>query len=432
MGDFLTLRPNVKILPNNHRRGDIDLDENLLTPDPEADAAGQTLSGKVMAMLPELPNTSSHHHKELSSLKQGKFQSWDQYFAAGEVLINSLPKRKEGAVVDAFVDGIYDDKLRRNFEKALDELRWSWKSVKDLVKESVTIELETQPMQRTESVAHKHKKGEICPVCSKKANVSQSPKISIETANSSPQRSMQQSSQRSLTADPRRSQRILQQNQPSPVRGKIVLNPNPQTSRAPQYDNVFEGVPQGISAQKAVLREARPNVETTKEKPAVTGRGTPMLIGNGRTLAMPRDAVQERNLEVARQDPRIRAERTTTPELPRYNKRAPLQETQPPSPPKLQPITVMNHTKHQDISTVAHNDGDVTSDVPDVPEKQSSRKRKLIEQLELPDTVARDVVTAPHKAITYSKAREQQGEKRRKRAVLPIPLIPILPLSDDE
>lgn len=77
--------------------------------------------GKTMSMPSEISRMNLHQCRGLSSLALGKFQSWDRYLAACEGLITAFPKRKEGGIVEAFMDGIYDDKQRRNREKMLDE-----------------------------------------------------------------------------------------------------------------------------------------------------------------------------------------------------------------------------------------------------------------------------------------------------------------------
>ena len=115
--------------------GDIDLDEPIspLNPAPER----VTLAGDSLVMLPDTTTTQLFRNRALSDLKQGKFESWSRYFSFGDDWIKSVTKRREAIVVEAFVEGIYDETFRKECEAWLDERGWAWANVKYFVEEHV-------------------------------------------------------------------------------------------------------------------------------------------------------------------------------------------------------------------------------------------------------------------------------------------------------
>jgi hypothetical protein len=431
---MLTLRPNLDTQAALCPPGDIDLGENMLTPEPDADNVRQTLPEETMAMIPESLITNFHQQKDSGLLKQGKFQSWDRYLTTGEALIGTLPKRKEGAFVEAFVDGIYDEKLRRNCETMLDEIGWSWESVKDFVMNYVFAEVETQARQRTKLLTHKHGKGEICPVCPQKVNYPQSVDMAVGIANSIPRKPLQESAQRPQTADPqRRSERIHQQSQPSSVRAKNVIKPKTPKARPAKSVDESQMMTQGTSEHEVLPKEARENVKTAKKKLTATKPGAATSTGDERVCMTPQGGMQQKTLELAQEDRGTWKDTKTAPDLRRNKNRRPLKETQPSVPPNFQPITPMNHTIQQGSPDLQTKTAKATTRAREDPEPKSSKKRKLVEQLEVPVTTKLDLVTPLDKETKQSEAKEPERKKRRKkRAVAPIPMIPILPLSDEE
>ena len=432
--DMLTLRPNINIRAGSHPPGDIDIDENLLAPEPEADELRQTVPGETMAMRPGVPATKFHQHVSPSTLKQEKFQSWDRYLAAGEALKSMLPKRKEGAAVEAFVDGIYDEKLRQNFESVLDEVGWSWDSVKGFVKQHAAVEVETQARQRTESLTHKHKKGGVCPVCSKTAKASKDGEMATAIADIPPQLPLHQAVQRPQTADPRRrSQRILQQSQASPGEATKTVEPKPQKMIAPKPVEKSQVVIQGTLEQMTAAESAQDHVKSPKQKSIATKAGAGISTEGVRSLATLQGGMQRKNLKLVKQDFGIRKDMETTPELPRNKKSIALQKTKTPAPANFQANTPINNTVHQDSPDLKNKHVNTTAISREVPKMRSGKKRKLVEQLEAPTAAKRDLAIPLNKRIGHGEAREPQRKKRsKKRAVAPIPMIPILPLSDDE
>jgi len=244
---------------------------------------------------------------------------------------------------------------------------------------------------------------------------------------------VQLSAQHPQTADPRRrSQRIHQQGQASPVRADYVVKPKASKGRTAKPVDKSQVVTPSISAQIPGPEEARPNVKTNKEKPTATGPEAAIFSGVWEKLRPPRAGAQEKNLDGAKQDRRISEETWTTPEAPRKKKRAPIQKPHPPPPADFQPITTMYHRSHGNSPGLPNNVVNTITSVRDVSEKEGSKKRKLVEQLEVPDTTKRDLVAPFDRGIKQSEAKEPERKRRKKRTVAPIPMIPILPISDDE
>lgn len=429
---MVTLRLNVNTRAELDHASDIDVDDAMLPTEPVADEVGQTLPGETLATLPGTPMTEYYRSKD-SDLRQGKFQSWDQYFADGEASILKLPKRKEGAFVEAFVDGMSDDRLRRKCEMMLDEVGWSWENVKSFVMKTTSTAMETQGRQPTTSLTHQHRKGEICPICSKNGNIPQTDDEGNEIGNSSPREPLQQSAQHPLTVDSRRrSQRIRRQIRANPVRSESIVKPNPSKGRTTKHITNSQTATQGISVHILRPEGAQANVKIAKQSSAATEPREATFIGSGGILTMPRDEAEQENLAVLHQNLRISQKSRTTPEAPRGRGTTLTLETQPQHPATFQPVTPINHTNHHYSNALPNSDVNTPTLVPGIPSKDDSKKRKLVEQLEIPDTIGEGLVTLLDQEIKQTEPDEWERKKRRKkRAAAPIPMIPILPLSDD-
>ena len=336
--ELLTSRRSLNTQADLSHGGDIDLDETLLAPEPAADTVGQPQPAETVATSPGAPIAEHLWHKDSDRQKQGSLQSWDEYFAAGEALILKLPKRKEGTFVEAFVDGMYDDYLRRKCEMMLDEVGWSWENLKNFIKTSST-QIETQARQPAEPLSHRHRKGEVCPICSNKVNKSQPGDRGNETRNSPSREPLQQPVQFSLTADARRrSQRIHGQRQPSPVKTENVAKPKLSKGRMAKHVHRSQAVAQGIPVQAAKPEEAQTNVKTTKHGPAASEPEEATFTGaGGMILRTPGVEAEQKNLEAENQNGRVSEESQTTPDGPRSRTRAPTLETQPQHLAKIQP-----------------------------------------------------------------------------------------------
>jgi hypothetical protein len=393
-----------------------------------------------VATSPGAPIAEHLWHKDSDRQKQGSLQSWDEYFAAGEALILKLPKRKEGSFLEAFVDGMYDDYLRRKCEMMLDEVGWSWVNLKNFIIKTSSTQIETQARQPTAPLSHRHRKGQVCPICSNKVNNSQPGDGGNERRNSPSREPLQQPVQFSLTADARRrSQRIHGQRQPSPVKTENVAKPKLSKGRMAKHVHRSQAVAQGIPVQAAKPEEAQTNVKTTKHGPAASEPGEATFTGaGGMILRTPGGEAEQKNLEAVHQNGSVSEESQTTPDGPRSRTRAPTLETQPQHLPKFQPVTPTNGINpHRRSNAFANSDTDAPTWVRDAPNRHDCKKRKPVQELEIPETVREDLVTPLGQEIKQTEPDERDRKERRrmgkrKRVALPIPLIPILPLSDGE
>lgn len=430
---MVALKPIVNTRAELDYASDIDVDDAMLPTEPVADEVSQALPGETTATLPGTPVTEYYRSKD-SDLRQGKFQSWDQYFADGEASILKLPKRKEGGFVEAFVNGMSDDRLRRKCEMMLDEIGWSWENVKSFVMKTASTAMEAQDRQLTTSLTHQHRKGEICPICPRNVNIPQTDNEGNEIRKSSPREPLQQPSQRPVTANSRRrSQRIRRQIRANPVRSESIVKPKPSKGRTAKHTTKSQTATQETSAHILRPEEAQANVEIAKQSSAATESREATFIGSGGILTMPRGEAEQKSLAVLHQNVRISQKSRTTPEVPRGRGTTLTLETQPQHPATFQPVTPINHTNHHYSNALPNSDVNPPTLVPDVPSKDDSKKRKLVEQLEIPDTIREGVVTLLDQEIKQTEPDERGRKKRRKkRAAAPIPMIPILPLSDDE
>ena len=440
--EMLTLQQGLNRGVDLYSPGDIDLDEDVPTHESEANKVEQMLERDTMAMLPDLPIANFQHGKDPSSLKQGKFQSWDRYLAACADLIDTLPKRKEGVVVEAFVDGIYDEKLRRNCETMLDEVGWSFKSIKDFVEKHVTEEMETQARQRTGNLTHKHSRGQVCPVCPRKANTVQDGNTAVNTfADNPPQKMSSQAFPRPQTDVPkRRSQRIHLQSQESQVAPPTLMNPTSSERSAPKpVEKLLRKF-----VQKETPKETRTMIGKAEEKRPSTGSKEPESASGGRdtNIPFPHARKQQQKLKPATMDRRTWNDtNTTSQEGPRTEEPSLQQEKRPPPPSNLEPIRLLDPAIPQHRLDLGNNNKNAVNPTTDLGrglEMQSSKKRKLVEQLEAPVVTAeRALVTPLDKGLEQEQngaeeEPERKKSRKKKRAAVPIPRIPILPLSDDD
>ena len=440
--EMLTVQQDLNTEVNPCLAGDIDLDEDMPTHESEAKEVVQMPERDTMAMLPELPIANFLQSKDLSSLKQGKFQSWDRYLAACANLIDTLPKRKEGVVVEAFVDGIYDEKLRRKCETMLDEVGWAFKSVKDFVEKHVSGEMETQARQRTGVLTHKHSRGQVCPVCPKKANLARNGGTAIDTFTDNPPRNtLFQAVQGRQTAVPkRRSQRIHLQSQESQVAPSILVDPTSPERSAPEPVEK----PPCKFVLKEMPKETRTMTGKAKEKRPATGSNDPGSAWGGRDANVQnyqagKQQQQQQELQAATTDRRTWNDTNTTgQESPRTEKPSLQQERRPPPTSNFKPIWPPNPAVPQQWLDLGNNNSVNTNTGPGQGlEMQSSKKRKLVEQLEVPVVTAERALMTPLDKRTERDGADEEPErkkrrKKQKRAVVPIPKIPILPLSDDD
>jgi hypothetical protein len=198
-------------------------------------------------------------------------------------------------------------------------------------------------------------------------------------------------------------------------------------------------VSQGIPVQVARPEEAQTNVKTTKHGPAASEPGEATLAGaGGMILRTPGGEPEQMNPEAVHQNGSVGKESQTTPDGPRSRTRAPTLETQPQHVAKFQPVTPTNCINHHRRSNaLANSDTNAPPWIRDAPNKHDRKKRKPVQELEIPDTIREDLVTPLGQEIKQTEPDERDRKERRrlgkrKRVAVPIPMIPILPLSDDE
>jgi hypothetical protein len=192
-------------------------------------------------------------------------------------------------------------------------------------------------------------------------------------------------------------------------------------------------VVQETSVQVLKSEEAQASVKTAQDKPAATESRDVTLIDAGGISTTPRGKAEQKKPQVVHHNRRIIKESRSTPEVLRSRKSTPMLETEPQRLAKFQAVTPINRIIHHHCNALANSDMNTPTLVRDVTSKDDSKKRKLVEQLEIPDTVREDRVTLLGQEIKQTAPDERERKMRRKkRAAAPIPMIPILPLSDDE
>ncbi|RMZ92725.1 hypothetical protein DV736_g16, partial [Chaetothyriales sp. CBS 134916] len=110
-GEILTLRPNDAT------------DESTESEDFDLDQCADKVEQHMRQAVPPATFLS------LLSLKQGRFQSWDLYFADGESFFKTLAREKELWVVTAFLEGLFDGRQRRQCQQWLNLNGWTWASI---------------------------------------------------------------------------------------------------------------------------------------------------------------------------------------------------------------------------------------------------------------------------------------------------------------
>lgn len=66
----------------------------------------------------------------VQSLHQGPSESLESYFARGETVLSTLPRREENRVVLAFWEGVGDDRVKRGLKEELEREGWRWEVVR--------------------------------------------------------------------------------------------------------------------------------------------------------------------------------------------------------------------------------------------------------------------------------------------------------------
>ncbi len=465
--DILTLRPNITLRANDTPLGDIDLDEGMLPWEPTSGRHQDEMPRETMTILPAIATINVQQSDDLSSLKQGKFQGWDRYLEDGQAIVDKLAKRKQGAIVELFVDGIYDVEQRGSCEQALDAAGWTWENVVDWVHRQVVENLETQARQRTKSLSHKHKKSEVRPLCSKEASTSgitDSPAANMPvppSVSAKPVEPIKTSDTR------RRSQRIVDKRKASQgmtsgrdetaaggqrahmedkTPSSTLSSMKKKAANAGKFSQTEAAKGSKVQQHRAVVMDREEAAEALQrerraKRPGDAQYGDPakkqtlhrkgliqtasMAVGavtSASQAIIPRTQIQQNNLELVKKDRSMRGRTDKATKLLSNTARA---QAKPELPitAKLNPVTPLNTPTYHQRQSFPSDERDM----------DSTKKRKLIHQLE-PAIAKQGLVTPVDKAVRQTAAREPERKKRKKkrRAPSPIPMIPILPLTDEE
>lgn len=81
-----------------------------------------------MRFLPE-PEVPASELAKINTLKQKRFENWAEYYSVGQSLRTSLPDSFEEAIVRRFVEGIFEEKHRRQCQQWLESRGWTWENV---------------------------------------------------------------------------------------------------------------------------------------------------------------------------------------------------------------------------------------------------------------------------------------------------------------
>jgi hypothetical protein len=109
---------------------EFDLDAGLTTMSYARHLRRNMTPEESMVMLPELPqNKGAQIPGDSLHISQGDGQAWEAYCMDGRRLVRSSLKRKNGVIVDLFVAGLLDARLRTELERWLDDRVWLWEHV---------------------------------------------------------------------------------------------------------------------------------------------------------------------------------------------------------------------------------------------------------------------------------------------------------------
>ncbi|KEF59252.1 uncharacterized protein A1O9_04096, partial [Exophiala aquamarina CBS 119918] len=110
---------------------DIDLDANAPTISYAGHyrpALNDLNKGDSLSMLPEL-NVQASRLAQIKTLKQGRYEGWDAYYAKGKDLIDSLPQEFETTIMQQFVNGMSEGVRRAQCHQWLENAGWKWENM---------------------------------------------------------------------------------------------------------------------------------------------------------------------------------------------------------------------------------------------------------------------------------------------------------------
>jgi hypothetical protein len=107
---------------------DVDLDEHVRTMSYAVNGGNKAPLTDTLITLPN-PETQARPMPNPSTLKQGKFHSWDRYFAEANEMMKSLSPGREAQVITSFLKGLYSAKQRQECQKWLQITGSTWSNL---------------------------------------------------------------------------------------------------------------------------------------------------------------------------------------------------------------------------------------------------------------------------------------------------------------
>lgn len=186
--------------------GDVNLDENVHTMSYAANIWDSAPLTDTLMTLPQL-GLRTQLSQSPSTLKQGRFHSWDRYFAKANEMMKKIPKKREFELLSCFLNGLYSKKQRQECEKWLDVSGWSWSHLESFgiigtpagpaqFHDSVEDRSSTQPIKPPEKGVKGQHENKRVPKPGERAQIQNQYNPETHVAEQDP---------------PRRSQRLLEQ-----------------------------------------------------------------------------------------------------------------------------------------------------------------------------------------------------------------------------
>ena len=395
--------------------GDIDLDE----PSPSnqvgqpRDCESEAL--ETMAMISQLAPSQLHLHNDPSCLKQGKFQSFSDYMVAGQVFVDATPKRKEGTMVEAFMDGIHSAEQKMRFETRLDEKGWLWENVKELARNIIAEEAETQLQAQPASPGLVHLEGgQSATNCGRNSPM-------LAAKNKIPTKA-----------------RLLAPRQARPNAAANPLRRSQRIRDASRDRTADKGKGSAWSLHKV------PQMVVTSEHARESGKKLKRvtLVTPNKTQHQNPRSIRGNSIEMVRLTPCAHC-----------NLHSPCAEcastdltcTRPTDAPPQQGKDTANGLRLEERGSRAGNhteegvqEAGSTAGSAQQPQKDpllqpSSKKRSRECEMEVQNRPVDDLETPVRQKNPRGQPQSpKQKRRKRRRALSPIPMIPILPLSDEE
>ena len=107
---------------------DLDLDVNANDLSCAGHQCDEIEESDSLNLLPQ-PEMQATQLAKISLLRQGRFESWEQYYSQGSSLVEALPDTFEEMVVRKFADGIFQKTHRKQCQQWLQLKGWDWANV---------------------------------------------------------------------------------------------------------------------------------------------------------------------------------------------------------------------------------------------------------------------------------------------------------------